>query len=222
MPRFVIAALGLILCSVASADTILLTLDKNFYSDYAFYSYVDTSGAANNSIPVSPYITTLNGGPYSSTLAYTFCYDFNSPTDVGVAYSGTLEVLTDTATLEATYLIDQLNAAGMINAPLATRGAISLAIWEIMNASSTTSLSNFPTDPAALPWEAAATQAVTSGAWTIAQSARYPTWVPDNPSIQRFGIVFNGETPTPEPAVPILVGIGLIALCFRRRSVRTR
>lgn len=213
--------LTLTLTSIAHADTIMLTLDGNFSSpDYAFYSYTDTSGAAQGSIPVGPYITYLNGTGYNNTQVSTFCYDFNSPTDVGTAYSGTLMTFTDTATMESTFLINQLNAFGLLNAPLATRGAISLAIWEIMNPSSTTSTSQFPTDPAAEPWEALAAQAVANGSWTVADSARYPTWVPDNPAIQRFGVVFPNEAPVPEPNTSVLIGCGFVFLAFCFRKLR--
>ena len=138
-----------------------LTLDGNFSSpDYAFYSYTDTSNVQHGSIPVGPYITYLNGDGFNNTLAYTFCYDFNSPTDVGTAYPGILEVRTDTASLEATYLVHKLDTLGLMNASLATRGAISMAIWEIMNPSSTTGSALFPSDPAAQPYELAAANAV--------------------------------------------------------------
>ncbi len=197
-----------------------LFLDGNFATpDYAFYSYTDTSGQAQDDIPVAPYITYLNGSGYDNTLAFTFCYDFNSPTDVGTEYPGTLETLTDTATLEATYLVNQLITGGGLNAPLATRGAISLAVWELMNPSSTTSTSEFPTDPAALPYEAAAVTAVADGAWTAADSAQYPTWVPDDPSLQRFAVVLSSQMngDVPEPGSLALMGAGILGLALWRK-----
>lgn len=200
-------------------STVFLTLDGNFSTpDYAFYSYTDTSNVQHGSIPVGPYITSLSGSGFDNTLAYTFCYDFNSPTNVGTAYSGTLEVRTDTATLEATYLVHKLDTLGLMNAPLATRGAISMAIWEIMNPSSTTGSAQFPSDPAAQPYELAASSAVLSGSWTAADSARYPTWVPNDPSIQRFGTVIM--EPAPEPATLAFMGLGMIGLGIlgRRRQ----
>jgi hypothetical protein len=216
-------ALYLALSAVAQAGTIGLTLDGNFAApDYAFYSYTDVFGQAQNDIPVGPYITSLTGGPYNNTLAYTFCYDFFSPTDVGTQYFGTIETLTDTATLESTYLLNQLNILGLINAPLATRGAISMAVWEIMNASSTTGSTPFPSDPAAQPWEAAAAEAVSDGSWTDADSAQYPTWVPDDPAIQRFGIVIPDLPEAPEPASLALMGLALLGLGFWGRKKNSK
>lgn len=203
------------------AGTVVLTLDGMFSApDYAFYNYTDISGAAQDDIPVAPYITYLNGSGYTNSLAYTFCYDFNSPTDVGTPYSGTFEVFTDTAGMEATYLVNKLNSLGLINATLPTRGAISTAIWEIMNPSSTTSLAQFPSDPAAQPYEAEALAAVENGQWTAAESARYPTWVPDNPAVQRFGVVFQGESPTPESTTLLLLGLGLVGIGIWGRKRR--
>jgi hypothetical protein len=221
MIKLALATLCLALSTVAYADSVVLTLDGNFAPpDYAFYSYTDTSGVVQDLLPVGPYITYFSGSGYNNTLVYAFCYDFNSPTNVGTPYSGSLEVLTSNTAMEATFLINQLNALGMFTAPLASRGAISMAIWELMNPSSTTSLAQFPTDPAALPYEAEAEAAVTDGSWTATASAIYPTWVPDNPAVQRFGVVFQDQPPVPEPATLALAGLGLLGLGVLGRKRR--
>jgi hypothetical protein len=83
-----------------------------------------------------------------------------------------------------------------------------MAIWETMNPSSTTGGFPFPSDPAAQPYEIGAASAVSDGLWTAADSAVYPTWVPADPSIQRFGVVLSA----PEPASWILMGAGMLGL----------
>ena len=40
----------------------------------------------------------------------------------------------------------------------------------------------------------------------------------DDPFVQRFDLVFAGAPPVPERATRIIVGIMLIALCYRRRT----
>lgn len=218
--RFIIAAICVALCPAAHADTIL-TLDANFAApDYAFYTYTDTSGAVQSSIPVGPYIATLNTGG-NEVSALLVCFDINAPTDVGTAYSGSVEPVTDfsgaafTEIMESTYLVNELSVDGGLNAPLDTRGAISFAIWEIMNPSSADSVTPFPSDPAAQPYELQAANAVADGSWTIGDADLYPTWVPDNPSVaQRFAVITVGDAP--EPSTLVLVGLGLLAFGLAR------
>jgi hypothetical protein len=69
-------------------------------------------------------------------------------------------------------------------------------------------------DPAAQPFVDQAVAAVTSGGWTAEDAEPHPTWMPDDPDIQRFGIIY--ET-TPEPAGFPLLGSGLVALASLRR-----
>ena len=160
---------------------------------------------------------------YFNQSVLVICYDMNADTYVGKAYTGTMEPISyftgdeKTEIMEATYLVNELNNDGNLNAPLATRGALSLAIWEIMNPTSTTKSTPFPTDPAALTYESQAVAAVANNTWTAADTNQYPTWMPDNiASSQRFGVV----TQTPEPATWVLTGIGLIG--FGLVGVRSR
>jgi hypothetical protein len=229
-PKYVIRiTLGILCLSLsarAHADSITLTLDPHFSSpDYAFYNYTDIYGAAHSNVPVGPYIAVLNGDGYINQTILVFCYDMNAETYVGQPYSGSIEPITSLSPptsseiLESTYLVNELFEDGDLKAPLATRGAISLAIWEIMNPTSTTKITPFPTDPAALPYEAAAAAAVANGSWTTADADQFPTWMPDDiASIQRFGI----ESRTPEPATFVLTGFGLLGLGFLGLKSRVR
>ncbi len=223
--KFAIGTLCMAFSILARADTVFLTLDSNFAApDYAFYSYTDTTGDSQGNIPVSPYITTLNGGIYNLAPVLAICYDYASDTPVGTTLSGVVEPLSyfsGTAymeVMESTFLINKLNADGGLNTPLATRGALSFAIWEIMNPSSNTSLTPFPSNAAAAEYENAAASAVNSGAWTESDANLYPTWVPADPAYQRFGLIDLA----PEPSTLVLTGLGLLGLAvagIRRRRL---
>jgi hypothetical protein len=58
--------------------------------------------------------------------------------------------------------------------------------------------------------------------WTVADSALYPTFMPDNKSSQRFGIILQDTPPIylPEPGGWLLLGTGLpvLGLLLRRRA----
>lgn len=226
MTKITLGAICLVLSMIAHADSVTLTLDSHFSTpDYAFYSYTDIYGASHTNVPVGPYIATFNGGGYVDQSVLVFCYDMQADTYVGTNYTGSMASIdslspsTATEVLESTFLVNELMVDGGLNAPFATRGAISLAIWEITNPSSKTSYTPFPTDPAALPYELQASQAVSQGAWTTADADQYPTWVPgaDFASIQRFGTVF-----APEPSSLVLMGLGLFCLVgLKLKALRT-
>src|SRR5271157_318780 len=118
--KLALGTICLALSTIARADVgpVTLTLDPNFYTDYAFYTYTDTSGHAEASIPVSPYQATVSGGGYDNMAALMFCYDYNSPTYVGQPYTGTVTPVsgfsgaTQTAMMEATYLVNDLDLKG--------------------------------------------------------------------------------------------------------------
>ncbi|MGA3160622.1 MAG: hypothetical protein ABSC77_05350 [Terracidiphilus sp.] len=218
--KITLGIVWLFLSALAHADSITLTLDSN-WGDYSEYTWI--SNGTTYTEPVGPYMAILNGGGYSNKHVLLFCYDMNSDTNVGTGFTGSAEPVTSfsnptyTEIMQSTYLINELADDGGINAPLATRGAISLAIWEIMNPTSTSKSTPFPSDPAAQPYEIAAAAAVNSGAWTTADADQYETWAPDIVAIQRFGIQNS-----PEPASFVLTGLGLLCLGFLGLKSRIR
>jgi hypothetical protein len=210
--------------AAARADTVTLTLDPNYPSAYIFYSYTATDGTSQT-LPINPYLATMNDPSIGTESILAICFDINNPTYAGTAYTGHYAYPTDLASMEATYLVDLMSASGGYTAPLAEQGAISLAIWQIMFPTSTkTDGTYFPADPAALAYETQANLAVTSGGWTIADSAQYPIFMPDDTTAQRFGIVLPGVSPidapgppAPEPPYLPLLGVALLGVAFTRR-----
>ena len=219
----------------ADTDTVTLALDPNYPSQYAFYGYTSVGGSVESDA-VSPYLATLwdSQGGISNLAVYAICYDIDNNTPVGTSYTGHFDTGSpSTAELEATYLDNLLMLDGGIAAPLATRGAISLAIWQIMYPSSNDSNGHpflaSDHDPAAQPYITQAAAAVASGQWTTADAGSYREWLPDNSSVQRFGIILENNppirdldnpSPTPEPGGLALLGTGLLALGLvgRRRA----
>jgi len=220
------ASFFVLFVAAAHADEMVtLTLTEPYPSGYTFYDYTSTTGSARSE-PVSPYPVTLTGvsGLYDNTPALALCFDINNGTPVQTQVSGQFLDETNPAIdpsyyqtyLEATYLINQLDLAGNMAAPISERGPISLAIWEIMwDTSSKSNGQPINPDPAAGPYISAAVQAVTTGAWTAADSSPYLIFVPDNSNYQRFGVIVE----TPEPGGLMLLGTGLVAMgaLLRRR-----
>jgi len=94
------------------------------------------------------------------------------------------------------------------------------AYTEVMNPSSTTSLTLFPVDPASADYERAVGNAMASSAWTAADSDLYPSWVPIYSGLwpsDEFGL-------TPEPPTLVLTALGLLGLAVagNRRRVLAR
>lgn len=210
------------------ADTVTLTLNVNFPGDYIFYTYTSVGGSTESD-PVAPYDTILTDtdGTYNNTPVFAICYDINNDTNVGTAFTGHFtNDYSSVAVLQATFLGNLLDLDGDRAAPLAVQGAISLAIWQIMYPTSTDSNGHpfLPSDwdPAAQAYVNLAIAVVASGQWNAHDATLYPMWVPDNPGLQRFGIIFEDVPPivVPEPGALALLSSGLLAMAWlwRRRA----
>jgi hypothetical protein len=216
----------LFFAAAACADTITLTLNPDYPSAYHFYNFTATDGTSQTQ-PINPYLATITDPSIGTQSILAVCFDLNNPTQPGQAYTGHYADPTDLASLETTFLLNVMNADGGYSATLDQQGAISMAIWQIMFPTSTkTDGTYFPVDAAAQPYIAQANVAVTSGAWTIADSANYPIFMPDNTTIQRFGIILVGvgpvdvpTSPAPEPPYLPLLGASLLVIAWSRRHL---
>lgn len=209
----------LLFAAAVHADTIYLDLNQVPPQ----YTFTDSNGdvVTNYVAPYPTFLSSTPGGP--SPQIFSICFDINNPTDGYEWYSGHLATNTDTATLEATFLINLLSLDGGASAPIAVKGAISYAIWDIMFPSSNDSEGGgYDDDPAAQPYIALAVWEVANSVWTTADSALYPTFMPDDTSSQRFGIILQDTPPInlPEPGGWLLLGTGLpvLAVLARRRA----
>lgn len=236
--KFIAFGLGLsaslIFAAAANADEFSLVLNPNYPSAYTFYSFTASDGSTQNNIPVSPYQISLSdtAGEFNDTAALAICLDYDNDSYVGQAYSGELELETGLASMETSYLANELNLDGGTSASTDERGAISFAIWQIDFPSSTQADGSYlPEDPASQSLVLQAYAAVTSGEWTAADNSLYPTFIPNNTTSQRYSLILPGTTPvqittadvepTPEPGTIVMMGAGLAMLAVgMRRKVR--
>jgi hypothetical protein len=108
--------------AAAMATPVTVTLSSAYPAGYYFYNYTATDGSSQSQ-PVAPYpVTVSETGVYSNQSAFAFCFDINNPSYVGQTYTGQLVTRTDQASMEATYLENELNAAGLISASTTLNG----------------------------------------------------------------------------------------------------
>ena len=213
----------LALAAQSHATTIILTMDGNL-NNYHSYTYTDADGTTHQEY-TGPYPVTLSGGSYGSgAAAYVMCYDINLSAYVGHSYDGILVLPTETAEIEAAYLLKELADDGGYSANVQTiSGPIAMAVWQLMDSSSQNP-ATFKLDPAAASFVTAARNAYSNGTWTEAMAANYAFWLPTPTSTtQRFGFVAGqaptaGDITTPEPASLALMAAGFVVVLALRRK----
>lgn len=181
------------------------------------YTFTDAGGNTYTE-GVSPYGANLvfNGIPFTG---YITCLDIANPSYIGHVYSGVWAAPSTFAEKEASWLADQLYGLDSSANPSYV-GPISMAIWTVMFPSSTNTdgLAAVPVDPAAAPWLAAASAAVTGG--YVPDNYMF---LPDDTTSQRF--MLNPPAPVspiPEPGTLAMVGSGVLAFggVLRRKLAR--
>jgi hypothetical protein len=213
-----LAAVVIACAGIAGADTISFGLagDPNQY--YTFTPVGAPSGVTSTE-PVGPYPgwVGLNTAEDSNLL---FCITFLKTANWGGTYSGAIFAPSAAQQLEAAYLGAELVSLGGQNATLAEKGAISLAIWQIMDPTP----GDVPRDPAAQSYVKDALHAYRSGRLSAADFPNSLILVPDDPSIQEF-MVAGASNPVfsslrseisgvPEPGTVVLMlgGAALIGI----------
>ncbi len=177
--------------------------------------------------PVGPYSGWL-GENIASDDSFFFCLTFLKTANWGASYSGVTMMPSTPQQLQAAWLGALLAGLGGQNATLAEKGAISMAVWQVMDAAP----GDVPRDPAAQAYVTGALNAYASGGLNPADFPNTVIFVPDDSSIQSFMMlaasapgVITGESqtsPVPEPDTPMLVvaGVGLIWLGRHRAAKR--
>lgn len=206
-----LAVLGFLLTAISAISTFAdnsIQLSTN-WGTYVWYSFLDTTGA-QQSLPVAPYQSTVvvNGVTYPGFLAY---YDINNSTYIGGTYTGsfTLPNRSDVLDTEASWLLDKLASRTQLLTPDPNYvGPIAMAIWQMEFPSSTDSEGGgMPIDPAAQAWITKAEAAYYAG--YVADKSIFS---PDDSSSQRFGVIWVGPVPTPEPGTLVMFGSGVLGL----------
>ncbi|MDE3168149.1 MAG: PEP-CTERM sorting domain-containing protein [Acidobacteriota bacterium] len=165
--------------------------------------------------PVAPYPGWI-GSNAPGNLFGLFCMDYLKTanwngTYTGVEYDigGAIPGKSPAQLVEAAYLSDQLYRLGGSSAALQYQGAISFAIWQIMDPTP----GDVPVDPAAQPYIQQAQYLYQTRQISAAMFPNTRVVVPTNTTIQDFMTL----TPAvPEPGTPFLFGGGLAMLVLGR------
>jgi len=165
---------------------------------------------------------TLDVGPYSAyieengvkTWGEYFCISYTKTANWNTVYSGQVIDPSTQQQVEAAYLDSQLATMGGVNATLAAKGAISMAIWQIMGPGGA-----IPIDPAAQTYVQQAQNLFSQGAITAAMFTSTDIFVPNQCNVQSFMLMTTGA-PTPEPGPIVLVLTGAVLLGIVRHKRR--
>jgi len=213
-----LAVLGLLLTATSATSAFAdnsIQLSTN-WGTYAVYNFMDTNGTWQSEY-VAPYQSTVvvNGVTYPGFLA---CYDINNPSYAGQTYTGsfTLPERSDVVDTEVSWLLDKLAASTQLLHPNPNYvGPLSMAIWQMEFLSSTNhDGGGMPIDPAAQTWIDESVAAYNGG--YVADKSFF---TPDDNTSQRFGVIWLGPVPTPEPGTLLMFGSGVLGLAglIRRR-----
>ena len=212
-----LAAILIAFGCLAGANSITFGLGGDPGQYYTFSP--DGAAGTTSTEPVGPYPGWL-GENIPADDDYFFCMTFLKTATWGGTYSGTTILPATPQQLEAAYLGSELFSMGDQNATLAEKGAISLAIWQVMDPAP----GDVPRDPAAQSYVTSAVEAYNSGRLNPAEFANTRIFVPNDPSIQTFMVAAESSPSVPEPETLILVGVGtgLILLSRLHRSRQKR
>lgn len=215
------------LAALASAGTITFGLDGDPGQNYTFVPIGAPNGVTDTE-PAGPYPGWL-GQNIPADAGYFFCISFLKTATFGASYDGTITTPSTLEELEAAFLGADLVSLGGQNAPLAEKGAISMAIWQITDPTP----GDVPRDPAAQPYVTAAQNAYATGNLSAADFPNTTIFVPDNTGIQTFmlaaaeslpgkSISGNELSATPEPTGIVLIVTGLCLICLSRIKMAKR
>jgi hypothetical protein len=207
-----LAAMALLGGSALQADNLTFELPSNPGQNYTFTPVGSTKQVTEYVGPYSAYID-QNG---VTTWGEYFCISFTKTSYENTAYTGKVVDPSTQQEVEAAYLDSELVNDGGVNAPLADKGAISMAIWQIMDPG------QVPLDPAAQPYVTGAETEFSDGKINASMFTDSKIFIPNDNCAQSF-MLLAGEThpcatPEPGPALLVLSGAVLFGIARRKRA----